>query len=106
LLKKIADLAISDLAARLTLDTQSIVMISADTMNWPNSALGCPQPDKVYAQGRVPGFQIKLSAAGKKYVYNTDRTGTLVQCPQAADGEVDGPSTPVNPGDTLGGQIK
>jgi hypothetical protein len=105
LLKKIAALAISDLAARLTLDANSIVMVSADSITWPNSALGCPKPDKVYALSTVPGFRIKLSAAGKEYVYNTDRIGTLVQCPQAAS-DVDGPSSPVSPGDTLGGQIK
>jgi hypothetical protein len=106
LLKKIAGLAISDLAARLKLDENSIVMASADSINWPNSALGCPKPDKVYAQGRVPGFRIKLTTGGKEYIYNTDRTGILVQCPQAAPGDVDGPSAPVSPGDTLGGQIK
>jgi hypothetical protein len=106
LFKKIAALAISDLAARLKLDANSIVMVSGDSANWPNSALGCPQPDKVYARGWVPGFQFKLSAGGKEYVYNTDRTGILVQCPQAASDDVDGPSVPVSPGDTLGGQIK
>jgi len=106
LLKKIISLSIADLAARLTLDGHSIVMVSADSFTWPNSALGCPKPDKFYPQGTVPGFRIKLSAAGKEYVYNTDRIGTLVQCPQAAAGEVDGPSVPVAPGDTLGGHIK
>ena len=106
LLKKFTDMAVKDLASRLKMEAASIEILSADAIVWPNSALGCPKPDMMYAQGTVPGFRIKLSSAGKEYVYNTDRTGTIVLCPQAGEGDVEGPSMPVNPNDTLGGQIK
>jgi hypothetical protein len=104
--KKMTDLAIADLASRLSLDLQLVTVKSAESITWPNSALGCPQPDKVYAQGLVPGFRIKLLAGGTEYVYHTDRNGTYIQCLEGNSNELDVPTTPIRPGDTLGGQIQ
>jgi hypothetical protein len=106
MLKKFTDLAITDLASRFKLEAASIETVLAESITWPNSALGCPKPGKVYAQGRVPGFRIKLNSAGKEYVYHTDREGTMVLCQPAAEGEMDGPSAPFNPNDTPGGQMR
>ncbi len=80
--KKLTKLAMDDLATRLNTNVEDISVMSAEGILWPDAALGCPLPDKVYAQGRVPGFRIQLGVGGKVYVYHTDRTGKIVFCPE------------------------
>lgn len=83
--KKLTQLAIDDLANRLNTDAKGIKVISAEPTVWLNAAFGCPLSDKVYTQGRVPGFQIRLEAGGEIYVYHTDRTGIIILCPKQPD---------------------
>ena len=106
LTKKLAALTVADLAARLSLDANQITVLSTQPVTWPNSALGCPLPGKVYAQSRIPGFRITLQSAGTQYVYNTDQTGTVLFCAAPNSSADDVITPPIQPGDTLGGQIK
>lgn len=80
LVEKFISLSKKDLASRLQIDENEVILVQTEEMVWPNAALGCPDPGKVYAQGRVPGFQIWLETGGLKYVYNTDRSGTIILC--------------------------
>lgn len=80
LVEKFISLSKKDLASRLQIDENEVILVQTEEMVWPNAALGCPAPGKVYAQGRVPGFQIWLETGGLKYVYNTDRSGTIILC--------------------------
>ena len=80
--KKLTKLAMDDLATRLNTNVEDISIMSAEAILWPDAALGCPLSDKVYAQGRVPGFRIQLGAGGKVYIYHTDRAGKIVFCPE------------------------
>ncbi len=102
--KKMTDLSIADLATRLAVAPETIEIIAAESILWPNSALGCPQPDRVYAQGQVPGYRIKLAAAGQEYLYHTNQTGIFLLCQAGGLDDADLPTTPISPGDTLGGQ--
>jgi hypothetical protein len=78
--KKFIQIVSNDLATRLSLDGQSISVVSAEAVTWPNAALGCPLSGKVYAQGTVPGFRIRLKAEDQEYAYHTDQTGQFVLC--------------------------
>jgi hypothetical protein len=80
--KKITQLVIKDLATRLGIDVEGIHVISTKAIVWPNAALGCPSPGKVYAQGKVSGYQIRLGTGDTEYVYNTDQSGQFILCPQ------------------------
>lgn len=80
--EKFISLAKKDLADRLKIDPGEIELVKTAEAVWPNAALGCPSPGKVYAQGKVPGYQIRLKAGGVEYVYNTDRVGQALLCPQ------------------------
>ena len=102
--KKITDLTIADLAKRLAVDLKLIGVVSVDSVTWPNAALGCPRPEKVYTQGIVPGFRIKLTAAGSEYVYHADQKGSILLCPEGSSDDLDGPTLPIYPNDTTGGQ--
>lgn len=80
--EKFVNLAKQDLASRLQIETDMIVLVKSEEKLWLNAALGCPRPSVFYAQGHVPGFQIWLEVEGIEYIYNTDLNGTLVVCPE------------------------
>lgn len=77
--KKLTEIVVDDLAARLSINAGGISVISAEALVWPDAALGCPT-DRVYAPEKVPGFQIRLEVNKKIYVYHTDRTSQVILC--------------------------
>lgn len=70
--------ALSDLAARLKIDTSAIQVVSVEKRMWSDASLGCPQPGMMYAQVITPGFLIRLSAQGKTYTYHTSLTHAVL----------------------------
>jgi hypothetical protein len=78
--EKFIALASADLAKRLSITTDQITLINAAPITWPNAALGCPQPGKTYAAGRVPGYQIVLAAQNQQHQYHTDLLGRVLLC--------------------------
>jgi len=62
--------AVENLAARLNLKKEDIELISVKQKEWGDSSLGCPQKGKLYIQSITSGYEITLSAKGKKYIYN------------------------------------
>lgn len=82
LVEKFVSLSKRDLAERLQIGTETILLVKTAEMLWPNAALGCPRPGQFYPTGRVPGFQIWLEVEGTEYIYNTDFNGTLILCPE------------------------
>lgn len=79
--EKFASLVKNDLAQSLGISTEQIEVIATQTITWPNSALGCPAPGKVYAQGNVPGYRITIATNGQQYTYHTDLNGRFILCP-------------------------
>jgi len=102
--KKFTAIVRQDLATRLSMDVEAISVISLESIEWPNGALGCPAPGKVYTQGTVPGFRIRLEAEDQEYSYHTDRRGQFLLCPEENVDVPDFPSIPVEPGEIDDGQ--
>jgi hypothetical protein len=71
-----------DLACRLGISEGRIRVVSVEEVTWPDASLGCPEPDKLYAQMLVPGYKIILRAKGKDYEYHTDKNRVVTLCPQ------------------------
>ena len=64
-----------------------LTLISMAAVEWPDSSLGCPQPDTMYMQVITPGFQITLTAAnGTVYDVHTgsDANVPMLLCTPAA----------------------
>jgi hypothetical protein len=76
----VVHLAKEDLAQRLGLDGDSIWLVSAEAVEWPDASLGCPTPDMMYAQVITPGFKVVLQAEGLVYEYHTDQQRVVVLC--------------------------
>lgn len=96
---KFIQIAKRDLADRLKIDIGQISSLEAVEFTWPDAALGCPSPGMVYAQGRVPGYRVRLSANEVEYEYHMDQTGQFVLC---RDFNLDEsiPQDPITPGQT------
>lgn len=72
------------LAKQLGTGNTSITLVSVQPKEWPNAALGCPQPGMGYAEVITPGYLVTLLAGGKKYSVHTDSGRTAVVCQPAA----------------------
>lgn len=70
-LQPFIDQAITDLAGRLGVTDAAVTVLSAVLVVWPDTGLGCPQPDMVYQQVPQDGSLIELRAGGKVYRYHT-----------------------------------
>jgi hypothetical protein len=58
-----------------------VTVSSVTAVNWPTSALGCPQPGIMYSQLVTPGYKIVVSANGQSFEYHSDRGSHVVTCP-------------------------
>lgn len=63
--------AINDLAQQLAVSADDIRILSVESVVWPDSALGCPQPDMMYMQVLQDGARIRLQVADTVYQYNS-----------------------------------
>lgn len=82
--------ATTTLATKLNCSRSEINVAEVRPVTWPNSALGCPEPGKLYLQVLTPGYQIRLVHAGRDYLVHTDRGTHAVYCPDGGMiGDVD-----------------
>lgn len=61
----------ADLAGRLGVPAERIETVAAGAVTWSDRSLGCPDPDKAYAQVPVDGARIVLRVAGADYDYHS-----------------------------------
>jgi hypothetical protein len=60
---------------------ESVQVITIESRDWPDTSLGCPQPDMLYAQVITPGYLVLVEVSGERIEYHTDERGTVVRCP-------------------------
>lgn len=93
-LQKLIESSRQDLAGRLSISGDEIVLLEAISVTWPDSSLGCPQEGMAYAQVLTPGYLIRLQAGDSEYEYHAGRSSTVIYC----DNPV--PPVPGTPSDT------
>jgi hypothetical protein len=62
--------AVEDLAQRLEINPEDVVVVEALAVTWPDGGLGCPQPGMAYTQVQVDGALVVLEAGGRRYEYH------------------------------------
>lgn len=67
-----ADATVAWAAGELGVTATDITVQSVEAVEWPDSALGCPQPDMIYAAVITPGYKVLLEAQGTTYAIHTD----------------------------------
>ena len=72
----------TDLAGRLGVPLADIHLVRTEEGYWPDTALGCPQPDMFYAQVVVRGRRVVFEVNNVLYEYHTDDafTGRFILC--------------------------
>jgi hypothetical protein len=71
---------IADLVAQEGLQRDSIEVDRAESVIWPDGALGCPKPGEMYTQAQVPGYWVVLKSGGKQYDYRASGKGYFRRC--------------------------
>jgi hypothetical protein len=89
----IVQMAIDELASRLSVDASAVKVVSASAVMWRDGSLGCPEPGVAYIQVLIEGYQIILEHAGQTYDYRSD--GRYVRLCD--------PTPPIDP--DVGGQV-
>jgi hypothetical protein len=69
-----------DLAVRVGVPLERVILVSEQQVTWPSGALGCPQPGMSYTQALVPGGRIVLSVDDVNFFYHSGRTGGFFYC--------------------------
>lgn len=70
----LVDRAKQDLAEKTKLPLADIQVIGVTPVEWTDTSLGYPEPDKVYAPVTIPGHVIMLMIEGKLYEYHSDES--------------------------------
>ena len=71
---EVVDRARRDLAQRLGISKDDVVLKSVEPVEFPDSSLGSPLDDEMSAQVITPGWRITLKANDEDYEYRaTDR---------------------------------
>jgi hypothetical protein len=73
---------IADLAGRLSIDPGVIAVRTAETVTWPDGAMGCPQPGMVYQQVLIEGYRVVLAVGDAVYPYHGAVDGAFMLCEQ------------------------
>jgi len=73
----------AELAGERGVSAADVKVVSAQAVNWPNGALGCPKPGRMYTQAIVPGYRIELEAGGKRFTYHAATRGGYKRCDNA-----------------------
>ena len=89
------DAAIDDAARRTASRREQVTVESLASVTWPDGALGCPEPGRLYTQSLVPGYRLVLRVGEQRLLYHAGNRGTFTFCPAeratlpAATGTVD-----------------
>ena len=83
-LQAMVDVARRAAARESGVDQGEIETINVTEMVWPNAALGCPQPDRMYAQVLVPGARVNLRIGEMSYHYHCGEGYEPVLCASSA----------------------
>jgi hypothetical protein len=73
--------ALADASRRTGLAVDALQVLSASSVTWRDGSLGCPQPGRVYTQALVPGYRVRIRAAGQEFDYHAGLRGTVGFCP-------------------------
>ncbi|AGL03691.1 stalk domain-containing protein [Desulfoscipio gibsoniae] len=74
----IISLAKEDLSKRLGFPENKITLKSIESVNWPDSSLGYPKPNKIYGEVVTPGYRIILRYNDNEFEYHSNMTGSVI----------------------------
>jgi len=92
-LQDVVSQATSELAEKLSIDSDKIQVIEAKSVVWSDSSLGCPQPGMNYLMVLTNGYRVVLAVDEQPYYYHANQRGYGLFCddpsPPYSEGVVD-----------------
>ena len=79
-LEPLVEQARVDLATRLSIPEDSIILVKAQDVVWPDTSLGCPHPDMRYRQVPQDGSLIIFKVGEREYEYHSGGGRGLFLC--------------------------
>lgn len=78
----------AQVAQQMNLPATALTVVASEEVTWPDTSLGCPQPDMMYAQVLTPGWRVVFVDTDEReyQVHTTDNYKQFVICtpsPQA-----------------------
>ena len=70
----------ADLAQRAGISASAAKVVAAESIVWPNGAMGCAAPGKMYTQATVPGYRVEFEYQGRNYAYHASQNGFFQLC--------------------------
>ena len=79
-----AEASVDFATATLGVTPDALRIVAVEAVNWPDAALGCPQPEMIYAAVITPGYRVVLETADAPVIVHTDsrRDGEKIICPE------------------------
>lgn len=74
--------SMKDLAQRMDVPLDAVVLSGASRVTWRSGALGCPEPGMNYTQALVPGSVIYLRAHDMLHAYHAQIGQQPFYCPR------------------------
>ncbi len=69
----------ADLVKRLQIDPDTIKLVRAEEVDWPDGCLGVQTPGVMCIMVITPGYRVILEASGQQYEYHTNASGSAVR---------------------------
>lgn len=76
----VVDLVLADAGQHLGVVPSSLSISRIEAVDWPDSSLGCPQADGVYAPVISPGYRIIVTDGATTLEYHTGMNNAFVLC--------------------------
>ena len=86
-LEPVVEAAVADLELRPVTGTAPVRVVLARKETFPDGAIGCPEPGKMYTQALVEGYRVVLARGERAWLYTAGEDGVPRLC---ASGEKDG----------------
>ena len=66
------------LVEKLGVSQKDISILSSKKIDWPNSALGCPQKGQYYLPVITSGYQLKVAVNSREYFVHTGANSAII----------------------------
>ncbi len=78
--EEMIQVARTTLMAQLKQAGEAFELVDVQPAEWPTAAMGCPQPDQMYAQVTTTGYIVRLKTGGDVYEVHVSKGGQVVFC--------------------------
>lgn len=80
-LEQVVDAAVADLESRPGAGTGPVRVVLAREETFPDGAVGCPEPGRMYTQALVEGYRVVLARGERAWLYTAGEDGVPRLCP-------------------------